>query len=758
MKRIAVVFFLLTLACPATAGLYITVNGITDTPESIVWINVGQMVVLGIVGDGLTPPPWEGFLIVEGPASMDGHLMCYTGSGSYYKDFMQICEDLELYMSITESFWYATTFSMMRFGDSDASPPLSGVLLDNILLQGEYCGDIVVSLMGLDLSTFYARVVVHVVGTGCGLYEPGQPLAHWKFDEGEGPVAFDSVASNHGFVVGAEWSEGLTLGALSFDGTDDYVRVRTRYWSGLDFGRTDGLAISAWVKTERDGPIINRRKCTGPGGDCCAGYRADVRDGRLFFEIEDDDALTVSIQGDTELTDDQWHHVLAVRDTDSDQLRLYVDGTGDAEPVPDTTIEDLYTTADLRIGRADPNVAPGAEYYKGIIDDVRIYYGALSHEGIRRIYREGSNRYIFYVNAADGNDTNDGLSPQTPFATIQKAIDLAGDGDTVIAAPGTYTGRGNRDINFEGKAISVLGQGGPENCIIDCNGTKSNMHRGFHFGSGAGKNSVLKGFTITNGYTDYGGAIFWYDSSPRIIDCIITGNHAQYGGGICNYYCGAAPTFESCIFTGNSASRGGAIYNSNSALTFKNCTITANHAEKGGTLYNYAGYPRFTNCILWANLPGEIFINSGSAIITFSNIQQGLPGQGNINADPCFAEPGYWDDNHTPTDKTDDSWVNGDYHLKSQAGRWDAKEGRWVIDEVTSPCIDAGDPMTPIGHEPFPNGGRINMGAYGGTEEASKSYFGGPPCETIMAGDINGDCIVDFRDLCIMAVHWCEED
>jgi hypothetical protein len=49
----------------------------------------------------------------------------------------------------------------------------------------------------------------------------------------------------------------------------------------------------------------------------------------------------------------------------------------------------------------------------------------------------------------------------------------------------------------------------------------------------------------------------------------------------------------------------------------------------------------------------------------------------------------------------------GDYHLKSQAGHWDANSASWVKDEVTSPCIDAGDPASPIGLEPFPNGGRI---------------------------------------------------
>jgi hypothetical protein len=64
---------------------------------------------------------------------------------------------------------------------------------------------------------------------------------------------------------------------------------------------------------------------------------------------------------------------------------------------------------------------------------------------------------------------------------------------------------------------------------------------------------------------------------------------------------------------------------------------------------------------------------------------------------------------------------NGDYHLKSLAGRWDPVSESWMIDEATSPCIDAGDPKSPVLFEPFPNGGIINMGAYGGTSVASKS-------------------------------------
>ena len=94
--------------------------------------------------------------------------------------------------------------------------------------------------------------------------------------------------------------------------------------------------------------------------------------------------------------------------------------------------------------------------------------------------------------------------------------------------------------------------------------------------------------------------------------------------------------------------------------------------------------------------------------------------------------------NGTPNDPSDDFFVEGDYHLKCQAGRWDPNTGTWVKDDVTSPCIDAGDPNSPVGGEPAPNGGRINMGAYGGTAEASKSpsgfsgkYGGGSGAEAI---------------------------
>jgi hypothetical protein len=116
-------------------------------------------------------------------------------------------------------------------------------------------------------------------------------------------------------------------------------------------------------------------------------------------------------------------------------------------------------------------------------------------------------------------------------------------------------------------------------------------------------------------------------------------------------------------------------------------------------------------------------------------------GEGNIGTDPYFIDP-----------------TNDDFHLKSQAGRWNPESQVWIQDEVTSPCIDAGDLMSPIGWELFPNGGFVNMGAYGGTSKASKSYFGEPICETIVAGDINGDGQVNQADLEIMALHWTDPE
>ena len=410
------------------------------------------------------------------------------------------------------------------------------------------------------------------------------------------------------------------------------------------------------------------------------------------------------------------------------------------------------------------------------------------------------------------------------YSTIQAAIDDCNDGDVVLVAPGTYTGQGNRDIEFKGKAITVKSESGPETCIIDCQGTSAEPHRGFYFHDGEDANSIIEGLTITggnvNGYLwNRGGGILCNESSPKIKDCIIAGNDAYYGGGISTNK--STVHFINCIIRKNVAAYGGGMQIGGTVLV-KGCIIEGNHAYfhprfggKGGGILVYS-HSHISNCTITGNIGGYVgggicFRGGGTHVsntIIWGNgfgyeagnenevavwyhtdprhspssskvsIENSLIGNGTerdliflygedpdnlltgkwICGDPCFTDPGYWDPNNTQNDITDDFWVYGDYHLKSQAGRWNPNNQTWIQDDVTSPCIDTGDLNSPIDLEPFPNGGIVNMGAYGGTTEASKSYFGEPICETIVASDINGDCIVDSRDFALMAYHWLEDN
>jgi hypothetical protein len=102
---------------------------------------------------------------------------------------------------------------------------------------------------------------------------------------------------------------------------------------------------------------------------------------------------------------------------------------------------------------------------------------------------------IIYVDGTGGSDTQDGSSWEKAVETIQKGIDLADDDWTVLVADGTYTGTGNRDIVFGGKAIHLKSANGAPNCIINC----ENTGRAFHFRSSETADTVVEGFTIRNG-------------------------------------------------------------------------------------------------------------------------------------------------------------------------------------------------------------------------------------------------------------------
>lgn len=171
------------------------------------------------------------------------------------------------------------------------------------------------------------------------------------------------------------------------------------------------------------------------------------------------------------------------------------------------------------------------------------------------------------------DNDNSKLSVPTEYETIQAAINDSVSGDTVIVAPGTYTGNGNRDIDFLGKAITVRSTDPNNPCVvaatvIDCE--SSTGHRGFYFHSGEDGNSIVSGLTITRGRVTgnpaTGGGICCSGSSSTIKNCVITNNLAIGDGGSGN---------------GQSACGGGVYCISNSHLTLIDCNISGNNAAGG---------------------------------------------------------------------------------------------------------------------------------------------------------------------------------
>ncbi len=243
---------------------------------------------------------------------------------------------------------------------------------------------------------------------------------------------------------------------------------------------------------------------------------------------------------------------------------------------------------------------------------------------------------------------------------------------------------------------------------------------------------------------DKGGGIYIQNASPEIINCKIVNNYALNGGGIYVLPGLSSSVFTDCWFKGNYAAnsggafydysisnitnsifsenvsvvKGGAIYNEGLESSFNimnvtNCTFYKNNSESGKAIAcdnDVLGNPfniKVINSILWDG-GLEIWSPIGQEIdITYSDIENTYTGIGNINVNPLFVDE-----------------EAGSFHLKSKAGHWDPESPTgWTIDTQHSECIDKGDVSSDFELEPSPNGGRINMGAYGNTEEASKSFM-----------------------------------
>ncbi|MBT3168484.1 MAG: T9SS type A sorting domain-containing protein [Candidatus Cloacimonetes bacterium] len=256
----------------------------------------------------------------------------------------------------------------------------------------------------------------------------------------------------------------------------------------------------------------------------------------------------------------------------------------------------------------------------------------------------------------NGDNANDGLTAQTPLKTIQYAnsIILADSNNprTIYLANGVYSPSTNGEY-FPVEMISYVSLIGEseEGTILNAEDV-AGVIRCRDINS-----ATISNLTVTGGMTVYyGGGIYCYNSNPSLENITIKNNFAELDGG--GIYCSnnSSPSLENVTIRYNSAvdDGGGICCLSFSNPNLVNVTIANNSALNGGGIYCYGSGLSLTNCILWNDSPQEIY--GYGTIVSYSNIQGGWEGEGNIDTDPLFVDA-----------------ENGDYHLLAD-----------------SPCIDAG--------------------------------------------------------------------
>ena len=172
------------------------------------------------------------------------------------------------------------------------------------------------------------------------------------------------------------------------------------------------------------------------------------------------------------------------------------------------------------------------------------------------------------------------VEPGGPL-TIQAAIDQCVNGDVVELLDGVYTGDGNRDLVFNGKQITVRSASGdPTTCIIDCQASDSENHRGFTLHGGETLDSIIEGITITRGNDGWSGGVSCFYATIR--NCHFLDNKGTEGGGITMREEGV---IEDCLFVGNHAVNGGGVsvcctYGATASVT--RCTFVRNTADEYG--------------------------------------------------------------------------------------------------------------------------------------------------------------------------------
>ncbi|MCG3126485.1 MAG: hypothetical protein CHACPFDD_01321 [Phycisphaerae bacterium] len=242
----------------------------------------------------------------------------------------------------------------------------------------------------------------------------------------------------------------------------------------------------------------------------------------------------------------------------------------------------------------------------------------------------------FYVSAVSGNDAWSGTEAWWdgesggPKSTIQAAIDAAADGDTIIVEDGTYSGVGNRDLNFKCKQLLLYSAGGPDNCIIDC----EYLGSGFIFDACDTRNTWVQGFTITHGSHPDGGGIRCDGGSPTIRHCRVVAN---IGGGI--GVDGGTPLISCCNVDNNSNLNAGAgirLFASDAVIIasqVRGNSATGNpFTGNGGGISIVSGMPHVSTTTISANVAdvsgGGLYVEDSFAIVENCLISGNLAGEG----------------------------------------------------------------------------------------------------------------------------------
>lgn len=316
-------------------------------------------------------------------------------------------------------------------------------------------------------------------------------------------------------------------------------------------------------------------------------------------------------------------------------------------------------------GARDPNQRDVETYETILSGDLRSNDGPLAHpyDMVRDLNRGDNCHHVVSAVRVDATAVLDGFT-----ITGGKAFG-SNDPDKHSCGGGIYIDEGSPIIR---------------DCLILRNAAR-------YYGGGVYTRSqctpTLIDCVIADNWSEWwGGGIFNHGSELALERCLISGNGAvYYGGGIHNHTNGELAA-SNCILSGNlvaelDAGLGGALSSYQGTAWLNFCTLVGNTASGGASLACDSSDPavrnafRVRNCILW-DFNEPVWNNDLSTLeITYSDVQGGWAGLGNINADPCFVEAGHWEQAGTPSLR-DDSWIEGNYRL-----RWD------------SPCVDAGDPQ-----------------------------------------------------------------